>query len=109
MVDNSRDVRKQIFDVIGCIAAVVTVITYLVLCINATWKFIPDASFVYNVLTFIKAWAPLIVVAIVGIEYVADKNIVWRILLYIMIALVVVFMCFPNAWSQVVGIINDHV
>lgn len=106
MVDNSREVRKQIFDVIGCLAAIVTVLTYLVLCINATWSFIPDGSFIMNVLMAIKTWAPLVVVAIVGIEYVADKNIVFRILLYIMIALIVIFMFFPNTWSQVVGIIK---
>lgn len=106
MVDNSREVRKQIFDVIGCLAAIVTVLTYLVLCINATWSFIPDGSFIMNVLMAIRTWAPLVVVAIVGIEYVADKNIVFRILLYIMIALIVIFMFFPNTWSQVVGIIK---
>ena len=106
MVDNSREVRKQIFDVIGCLAAIVTVLTYLVLCINATWSFIPESSFIMNVLMAIKTWAPLVVVAIVGIEYVADKNIVFRILLYIMIALIVIFMFFPNTWSQVVGIIK---
>lgn len=106
MVDNSREVRKQIFDVIGCLAAIVTVLTYLVLCINATWSFIPEGSFIMNVLMAIRTWAPLVVVAIVGIEYVADKNIVFRILLYIMIALIVIFMFFPNTWSQVVGIIK---
>lgn len=106
MVDNSREVRKQIFDVIGCLAAIVTVLTYLVLCINATWPFIPEGSFIMNVLMAIRTWAPLVVVAIVGIEYVADKNIVFRILLYIMIALIVIFMFFPNTWSQVVGIIK---
>ena len=106
MVDNSREVRKQIFDVIGCLAAIVTVLTYLVLCINATWSFIPEGSFILNVLQVIKTWAPLVVVAIVGAEYVADKNVVFRILLYIMIALIVIFMFFPNTWSQVVGIIK---
>lgn len=109
MVDNSRDVRRQIFDVVGCIAAVVTVLTYLVLCINATWEFISAGTFVMNVLLVIKTWAPLVVVGLVGIEYVADKNIVWRILFYIMIALVVIFMFFPNTWDQVVGVINEHV
>lgn len=106
MVDNSREVRKQIFDVIGCLAAVVTILAYLVLCINATWPFIPEnATFIMNVLKAIKTWAPLVVVAIVGIEYVADKHIIFRILLYVMIALVVIFMFFPNTWSQIVGLI----
>ena len=107
MVDNSREVRKQIFDVIGCIAAVVTVLSYLALCIDATWKFIPDASFIMNVLVTIKTWAPLVVVGIVGIEYFATKHVVFRFAFYIMIAIVVVFMFFPNTWTQVIGVVEN--
>ncbi len=106
MVDNSREVRKQIFDVIGCIAAAVTIIAYLVLCINATWSFIPADSFIMNVLLVIKTWAPLVVVGIVGLEFVADKNIVFRVIFYVAIALVVIFMFFPGTWSQFVGLVN---
>lgn len=105
MVDNSKQVRKQIFDVISGIAAVVTILVYLVLCINATWQFIPAGSLVYNILQVIKAWAPLIVVALVGIEAFADKHIALRIILYVIIAAVVIFMFFPNVWNNFVGLI----
>ena len=103
MVDNSKEVRKQILDVVGCIAAVVTVLAYLALCIDATWKFIPDASFIMNVLVSIKTWAPLVVVAVVGAEHFAEKHVVIRFGFYAMIAIVVLFMFFPNTWSQFVG------
>ncbi len=106
MVDNSKAVRKQILDVIGCIAAVVTVLVYLVLCINSTWSFIPEGTFIMNVLQVIRTYAPLIVVAIVGIEFFADKNIAFRILFYIAIAIVVIFMFFPGTWNQFVGLIK---
>lgn len=105
MVDNSREVRKQIFDVIGCIAAVITILVYVVLCINATWTFIPESSFVMNVLKVIKTYAPLLVVGIVGLEFVANKHIVIRIIFYILIAIVVIFMFFPSTWSQFVDLI----
>ncbi len=106
MVDNSKAVRKQILDVIGCIAAVVTVLVYLVLCINSTWSFIPEGTFIMNVLQVIRTYAPLIVVAIVGLEFFADKNIAFRILFYIAIAIVVIFMFFPGTWNQFVGLIK---
>ena len=107
MVDNSREVRRQIFNVLGCIAAVVTVITYLVLCINAQWPFMGEENFVYKVLVIIRTYAPLVVVGLVGIEYVADKNIVFRILFYAMIALVVISMFFPSTWESVVGVVEN--
>lgn len=106
MVDNSREVRKQILDVIGCIAAVITILAYVLLCINAQWTFIPADSFIMNVLRVIQTYAPLVVVGIVGLEFVANKHIIFRIIFYIMIALVVIFMFFPSTWSQFVGIIS---
>ena len=106
MVDNSKAVRKQIFDVIGCIAAVITILTYLLLCINSTWTFIPEGSFVMNVLSVIRTYAPLVVVAIVGFEFFADKHIAFRIIFYVAIAILVIFMFFPGTWNQFVGLIN---
>ena len=107
MVDNSREVRKQIFDVISGIAAFFTVLAYLALCIDANWKFIPDGSFVMNVLIVIKTWAPLVVVALVGIEYLSMKHVVFRLGFYAILAVIVVFMFFPNTWTQVIGIIKN--
>ena len=106
MVDNAKEVRRQILDCIGCIAAVVTILTYLVLCINSVWTFLDATSFIYNVLLAIKTWAPLVVVGIVGWEFVADKSFVVRVLFYAAIALLVVFMFFPSTWTQVVGLVK---
>jgi len=106
MVDNSKEVRKQILDCIGGIAAALTIVTYLVLCIDAQWAFIPKDTTFYNVLLIIKTWAPLIVVGITGWEFVSDKNFLWRIIFYIAVALVVIFMFFPGTWSQFVGLVD---
>lgn len=106
MVDNSKEVRKQILSCIGCVAAAITILTYLVLCIHSTWPFIDESSFIFNVLMVVKTWAPLIVVGITGLEFVSDKNIVVRIIFYIAIALVVIFMFFPSTWSNFVGIVD---
>lgn len=106
MVDNGKQVRKQILDVIGCLGAVVTIIAYVLLCINAKWTFIQADSFVMNVLKIIQTYAPLIVVCIVGLEFCSDKNIVIRIIFYLMIVLVVIFTCFPSTWTEIVGLID---
>ena len=106
MVDNSKAVRKQILDVIGCIAASITIFNYVVLCINAQWTFIPSDSFIMNVLKVIQTYAPLVVVGIVGLEFVANKNLIIRIIFYIFIAIIVIFMFFPGTWENMVGIIK---
>ena len=106
MVDNAKEVRKQILDVIGMLAAATTIVVYLVLCINATWEFIPADSFVMNVLRVIQTYAPLIVVGITGLEFVSGKGLVMRVIFYVAIALVVVFMFFPGTWNNLVGVIG---
>ena len=106
MVDNSKEVRKQILSCIGSIAAAITSVTYLILAINSTWTVIDGTSFIYNVLMVIRTWAPLVVVGITGLEFVSTKNLVVRIVFYVAIALVVVFLCLPNAWSDFVGVVN---
>ena len=106
MVDNAKEVRKQVLDVIGMLAAAITILTYVVLCIDAQWDFIDSGSFVYNVLKVIQTYAPLVVVGIVGLEFVSNKSLVTRIIFYVAIAIVVVFMFFPSTWNNVVGLID---
>lgn len=106
MVDNAKDVRKQVLSCIGSLAAALTIVVYLVLCINSTWEFIDSTSFVYSVLVIVRTWAPLIVVGITGLEFVSNKNLLIRLVFYIAIALVVVFMFFPDTWTNFVGIVE---
>ncbi len=107
MTDNSKEVRKQILDGIGMLAAAVTIVVYLVLCINAAWPFIDASSAIMNVLLIIRTYAPLVVVGIVGLEFVSTKSLLMRIIFYVAIALVVIFMFFPNTWTQFVGVVNN--
>lgn len=106
MVDNEKEVRRQVLDVIGMLAAVVTIIAYVVLCIDAQWNFIDDGTFVMNVLRVIQTYAPLVVVGIVGLEFVSTKGLITRIIFYVAIALVVVCMFFPGTWENFVGIVG---
>lgn len=106
MVDNSKEVRKQILSCIGCIAAIVTILTYLVLCIHSQWSFLDETTLVYKVLLIIKTWAPLTVVGICGWEFIADKGLLWRIMFYVAVGLIVVCMFLPGTWNQFVGLID---
>ena len=67
-----KDERKKFFDGIGMLAAVVAIITYLVLAINAQWPFINDGT-IMNILLVIKTYAPLVVVALTGLESQSNK------------------------------------
>ena len=106
MVDNGKEVRKQILDVIGGIAAVVTVLAFVALRIDAQWNFIESSTVLFKVLLNIERWAPLVVVAITGWEFVSTRGLLFRVIFYVAVALVVVCMFFPSTWTQVVGFVK---
>lgn len=95
---------KKILDWVGGVAAFLTAAVYIVLIIHGNWAFLPEA--VYNVLVVVRTWAPLVVVAIVGLEFVSDKPFIVKLIFYVMVAGVVIFMFFPNTWEGFVGIVN---
>ena len=106
MVDNGKEVRKQILDVIGGIAAVVTVLVFVLLRINGQWPFIEVTTVLYKVLVNIERWAPLVVVGISGWEFVSTRGLLFRVIFYVAVALVVICMFFPNTWNQFVGLVG---
>lgn len=95
---------KKILDWVGGVAAFLTVAVYILLIVHGNWAFLPDS--VYNVLVVIRTWAPLVVVAITGLEFVAEKPFIVKLVFYVMVAVVVIFMFFPETWQSFVGIIN---
>ena len=106
MVDNAKEVRKQVLDVIGGIAAIVTVLVFVTLRVDAQWSFIPNSSTVYKVLLYIERWAPLVVVAITGWEFASTRGFLFRVIFYVAVALVVICMFFPSTWNQFVGLVG---
>ena len=103
---SDKNSRKQLFDGIGMFAAIITVISYLLLVINAQWPFLTEVPTVFNILTVIRHYAPLVVVAIVGLEFVSEKSLLIRIVYYAMVALIVISMFFPSTWNELVGLIE---
>lgn len=106
MVDNGKEVRKQILDCIGGIAAIVTVIAFVVLRIDAQWDFIASSALIFKILLYIERWAPLVVVAITGWEFVSTRGLLFRILFYVCVGLIVVCMFFPSTWNNFVGLVG---
>lgn len=104
----AQENSKKFLDWLGMGSAIVTVIAYLLLVINAQWPFLNDIVWLYNILQVIHNYAPLIVVAIVGLEFVSKKSSLIRILYYAAVALIIISMFFPSTWDQFVGLIEKE-
>ncbi len=105
-MSNEKESRKQFFDILGMTCAIITVIAYLVLVINAQWQFLGEVDWLYNILVIIQTYAPLVVVALVGLEFVANKSFLVRIIYYVAVALIVISMFFPSTWQYLVGLVG---
>lgn len=106
-MENKNQGWKPLLDILGGTCAFLTVAVYAVLLIHSNWAFLPDS--LYNVLAVCKIWAPLIVVAITGLEYTSGKSLLLRILFLALLAAVVVSMFFPDTWDQFVGLVNSKI
>ena len=106
MSENNGVVKKTL-NLLGGLAAFLTVAVYAVLIIHANWAFLPDN--IFNILVVCKTWAPLVVVVIVGLEFTRGKSFIFKLLFYVLLAAVVVSMFFPDTWNQFVGIVNENI
>ncbi len=94
---------RKILSFIGGLCAFVTVLTYALVYLNATFSFLPTDFLA--VLMYVKEFGALIVLAITGLEFVWVKKVgVLFVFIYLaVVAVVVVFMFFPGAAEQLVG------
>ena len=96
---------SAIFDIIGEILAVLLVIVYIVLIINANFPFIENAT-VMNILEIARTYGSLLLVAVVGLEAMSKRNFVFQIIFLAMLALIVVFLFFPDTYSNLIDLIK---
>lgn len=96
---------EKVWDIIGEILAVVMVLVYALLIINANFSFIPEGTFM-NILEILRTYGSLLLVAVVGLEAISKRNIVFQIIFLALLALIVVFMFFPGTYENLIGIIK---
>ncbi len=95
---------EKVFDIIGEILAVVLVIVFALLIIDANFSFLPDT--LANVFKVIQTYGGLVLIAVVGLEAMAKRNFIFQIIFLALLALIVVFMFFPDTYNNFINIIK---
>ncbi len=95
---------SEVFDIIGEILAVVLVVVYALLIINANFEFLPAT--VLNVFKILQTYGALLLVGIVGLEAMTKRNIVLQIIFLALMALIVIFLFFPGTYENLIGLIR---
>ena len=98
---------EKFFDIIGEILAVVLVLVYVVLILNANFSFIPEGVFL-NILEILRTYGSLILVGVVGLEAMSKRNLVFQIIFIALLALIVVFMFFPGTYENLINLVKCY-
>ncbi len=96
---------EKIFDIIGEILAVILVLVYALLIINANFDFIPQGAFL-NILEILRTYGSLALVGVVGFEAMSKRNFIFQIIFLALIALIVVFLFFPGTYENLINIVK---
>ena len=96
---------EKFFDIIGEILAVVMVLVYALLILNANFEFIPEGTFM-NVLEIMRTYGSLLLVGVVGLEAMSKRNFIFQIIFLALLALIVIFLFFPGTYENLIGIVK---
>ncbi len=95
---------EKVWDIVGEILAVVMVLVYALLIVNAKFGFIPEGTFL-NILEILRTYGSLLLVAVVGLEAMSKRNLVFQIIFIALLALIVVFMFFPETYDKFINMV----
>ena len=96
---------EKIWDILGEILAIILVIVYALLIINASFSFIPEGTFL-NILEIIRTYGSLLLVGVVGMEAMSKRNFIFRIIFLLLIAVIVVFLFFPGTYENFITLVK---
>ena len=95
---------EKVFDILGEILAILLVVVFALLIVNATFEFLPDG--VLNVFEVIRNYGSLVLIAVVGLEAMSKRNFIFQIIFLALLALIVVFLFFPGTYDNLINIVK---
>ncbi len=97
---------EKFFDILGEIIAVLMVVIYIVALANAQFGFLNSVPVVEKIINIAIHYGSLLLVAVVGLEAMSKRNIVFRIIFYVCLAVIVIFLFFPGTYENLMGLIS---
>lgn len=99
--ERKNNVMDNFLKVLGEVIAYFTIILYAILIINANFHFISNGLLYY--LRILQIYAPIGLITVLGLRFASKRHIAFRILFYIIIAVIIVFSFFPDTWTNFVA------
>lgn len=98
---------EKLWDILGEILAVVLVVVYALVILNANFGFLNDLpEIILTILKYLQNFGSLALVGIVGMEAMSKRNFVFKIIFLALCAIVVVFLFFPGTYENLISQIS---
>ncbi len=92
---------KALLDMVGGLLAFLAAFLFLAEAIILQgWFEAPDI--VGQIISIVKQYGLIVLVGIVGLEFVSNKNLIIKLLFIVAMAAVVIFQFFPGTWDSLV-------
>ena len=104
MSKETREKLEKVFDFLGEIIAFVTAVVWALVIVDQNFHFLPEV--VVNIFNIAKAWLLLVLVGVVGFEATIKRNLIIRIIFYIIMAILIIFHCFPGTYEYLIGLVK---
>lgn len=101
-----RESLAKVFAVIGGVFAIIVAAVWIVQVLNTTFEFLSSAPHWLLVsMEFVLRWATLILVASAGLAFTLKRNIVIRIIFYLLIVALIIIHFFPGVYEKLISFI----
>ena len=97
---------SSIFDLIGEILAVIYMLVFVLLLIDAQWPFLRNVAWLYDTFKVIWSYGGFVIAAIVGLEAMSKRNIIFFLVFVLMVVLCFIFLCFPETYANLIGFVS---
>lgn len=91
------------FDVIGEVLAVVYVVVFALLLIDAQWPFLSNVDWLYAVFKGIWTYGAFVIAAIVGLEAMVKRNFLLFLIFAALLVVCVIFIFFPGTYESLLN------
>ncbi len=104
-----RENLSKIFLFLGGIFAIIVAALWIVSVLNASFGFLKDAPDALVItIEFILRWATLILVGVVGLGFTLKRNIIIRIIFYLLLAALIIIHFFPQVYDQLIKTVTSN-
>lgn len=97
---------SSVFDIIAEILAIIYVLVFVLLLVDAQWPFISKVDWLYKAFKVIWMYGGFVIAAIVGLEAMSKRNIILFIVFAVLLALCVIFTFFPDTYNNLLSFVK---